>query len=307
MPKVSVLLTCFNHIAYMPEALDSIRCQSFGDYEIIAIDDGSSDETREWLTENAKDCKLIFNETNLGTYGSLNRALSEASGEFVAILNDDDVWLPDKLARQTELLQTNPKVGLVHTDGLFIDGSGGTIEGSPLGFEFPKTVTGNVLLALLHQNKIIASAALVRKECFDRLGGFNESYFGSGDWEMWLRIAEEFEVGFVKEELTKYRVHGANASHKLDRIWQDDQKLREWIRTRYDQYRAMGFASTELTKAISHNEACLGTIYTLNGNPAKGRSAYFSSIRMAPLRIKSYLRWITTWLPRSWFRGSIRL
>ncbi len=307
MPKVSVLLTCFNHIAFLPEALDSIRLQTFSDFEIIAIDDGSTDGTRDWLNENAKDCILIFNEENLGTYGSLNRALSQASGEFIAILNDDDVWLPDKLSRQIELFEANDKIGLIHTDGHFIDGEGLEIEGSPLGFDFPKTETGNVLQALLYQNKIIASASLIRKECFDRLGGFNDAYFGSGDWEMWLRIAEEYVVGYVSEELTKYRVHGANASHKLDRIWQDDQRLREWIRTRYDTYRTKGFDPSELTKAIAHNEACLGTIYTLNGSPSKGRSAYSSSIRLAPLRFKSYLRWITTWLPRSWFRGSIRL
>jgi glycosyltransferase involved in cell wall biosynthesis len=307
MPRVSVLLTCYNHLAYLPEALAGVRAQTFTDIEVIAIDDGSIDGTREWLEAHAPDCKLVFNERNLGTYGTLNRALGASTGEFVAILNDDDVWAPEKLQKQVELLDSNQRIGLVHTDGFFIDGSGRRLEGSPLGFEFPRTETGNILLALLYQNKIIASAALARRSCFDELGGFNEEYFGSGDWEMWLRIAERYLVGYVAEPLTMYRVHGANASHKLDRIWQDDQRLREWIRGRYDLYDGLGLQPAAVKAAKAHNDACLGTIYTLNGRPDLGRKAYADSIRRSPGRLKSYLRWLTTFLPRNAFQKLIRL
>lgn len=306
MPRVSVLLTCYNHVRFLPEALDSVRKQTFGDFEILALDDGSTDGTREWLAEHAADCRVILNEQNLGTYGTLNRGLEAATGEFVAILNDDDVWAPEKLKRQVALLDARPAVGLVHTDGWFIDAEGARMHGSPLGFEFPRTETSNVVLALLRQNKIIASAALIRKRCFEDVGRFHPEYFGSGDWEMWLRIAERYEVGYVDEPLTFYRVHGDNASHKLDRIWRDDEKLREWIRTRYDEYGRMGFEPGSLRAAMAHNEACLGTIYALNGKPGLGRRAYAKSIRLAPARWKSYVRWLTTFLPRSALRKLAR-
>src|SRR5688572_13854708 len=177
MPTVSILLTCYNHLAYLPAAVEGVRAQTFKDWEIIAVDDGSTDGSREWLSANLPEAELIFNETNLGTYASLNVALAQAQGKFIAILNDDDLWAPEKLEKQLALLEAHPEVGLVHTDGNFIDGEGRKVEGSPLGFEFPRMETGYALLALLHQNKIIASAALVRKECFDQLGGFNEDYF----------------------------------------------------------------------------------------------------------------------------------
>lgn len=302
MPKVSILLTCYNHIRFLPECLESILAQTYQDFEIIAIDDGSKDGTREWLAARPEPIKRIFNEKNLGTYGSLNRALAEATGEFIAVLNDDDVWAPTKLERQLELFAAHPKVGLVHTDGGFIDGEGKPISGSPLGFEFPRTETGDVLLDLLYQNKIIASAVLVRRECFEQLGGFNPAYFGSGDWEMWLRIAEQFEVGFVAEPLTFYRVHGANASHKLDRIWKDDEQLREWIRTRESVYRGKGYDEVVLRAALSHNEACLGTVKVLNGNPQEGRRAYRRSLALRPSRFKSYVRLVASYLPRPLFR-----
>lgn len=301
MPRVSVLLTCYNHLPYLPAAWDSIRAQTFRDFEIVAIDDGSSDGTRDWLSDREEPCTCMFNETNFGTYGSLNRALEAASGEFVAILNDDDVWEPAKLERQIALMDEHPRVGLVHTDGTFIDGEGRTLPGTPLGFEFPRTKTGDVLLDLVYQNKIIASAALARRECFERLGGFNPSYFGSGDWEMWIRIAEHFEIGYVDEPLTHYRVHGANASHKLDRIWRDDERLRDWLAPRLEGLEGR-FQSEAIRRAQAHNWACLGTVRTLNGNPAGGRAAYAKSLRLQPLRLKSLLRWAATFLPRSAFR-----
>lgn len=303
MPRVSILLTCYNHLAYLPAAWEGIANQTYRDFEVIAIDDGSADGAREWLSNQAPDfpLELQFNENNLGTYASLNAGLARAKGDFIAILNDDDVWMPEKLERQLALMEANPEVGLVHTDGFFIDGQGQRMEGSPLGFEFPRTETGDVLLDLIYQNKIIASAALVRRTCFQELGGFNESYFGSGDWEMWLRIAEKWRVGYVDEALTLYRVHGANASHKLERIWRDDQMLREWLAPRLDGLGGR-FPADAITRAQAHNWACLGTVRTLNGDAKGGRAAYRESLRLLPGRWKSRIRSWATYLPKSLFR-----
>ncbi len=298
-----MLFTCYNHIRFLPEAWQSVLDQTYTDWEIVAIDDGSTDETREWLSDPARATdrtQVILNEQNLGTYGSLNRALASAKGEFIAILNDDDVWAPRKLEAQLELFDEHPEVGLVHTDGWFIDGNGVKREDSPLGFEFPTFETGDILPALLYQNKIIASAALVRRACFDQVGSFNEAYFGSGDWEMWLRIAERWPMGCVAEPLTFYRVHGGSASRKLERIWKDDQMLREWIATKEASWMARGDAA--MGAAFAHNYAALGTAKTLNGDPAGGRRAYMESIRRSPGRFKSYLRWAATFLPRPAFR-----
>ena len=303
MARVSVLLTCYNHLKFLPQALDSVRAQSYRDFEVLAIDDGSTDGTREWLAQQ-KEIRTVFNVRNLGTYGALNEALEHTSGELVAILNDDDVWLPEKLEKQVQLLDSDPQGGIVHTGGKFIDGEGKETPGNPLGFRFPTFKTGDILLGLVYENKIIASAALVRRECFERLGGFDHDYFGSGDWQMWYRIAEAYWAGFVVEPLTLYRVHGANASHKLDRIWQDDQRLREWMLTREETLQSR-FTPGEVRAAAAFNWAALGTVQTLNGDPAAGRRAYVESIKRSPLRLKSYLRWLATYLPREQFKRTL--
>lgn len=301
MPRVSILLTCYNHLAYLPAAYQSVLDQTFQDYEIIALDDGSTDGSRKWLTEHAREANLVFNELNLGTYATLNVGLERASGEYIAILNDDDVWRPGKLAAQVEMLDNNARIGLVHTDGYFIDGEGRERHDSPLGFDFPRTETGDVLGALIRANSIIASAVLVRRECFDSLGGFNPDYFGSGDWEMWYRIAEQWDVGYVAEPLTLYRVHGANASHKLDRIWRDDLKLRRWIAGRIEGY-AGRFPADELSRLKAHNLACLGTVEVLVGDVVRGREAYRQSLKLEPSRWQSRARLAASYLPRGLFR-----
>lgn len=300
MPRVSILLTCYQHIKYLPAAVESIRAQTYLDYEIIALDDGSTDGSREWLSAQT-DLQIVFNEKNLGTYGTLNKGLELATGEFVAVLNDDDVWMPEKLERQVALLDSHPEVGLVHTEGEFIDGEGVVFEGKPLGFSFPRFETGDILLDLVYENKIIASAAVFRKGLIEKIGPYNENYFGSGDWELWFRIAEQAKVGCVNQNLTQYRVHGANASHKLEKIWKDDQMLREWMLPRLEDLTSR-FPDERIQAAKAHCWAALGTVRMLNGDPRSSREAYRASMHLMPGRIKNYLRFAATYLGHNTFR-----
>lgn len=300
MPRVSVLLTCYNHRRYLPAAVEGLRTQTYRDFETITLDDGSTDGSREWLAEQP-DLRCVFNARNLGTYATLNEGLRRANGELVAVLNDDDVWLPEKLERQVALLDAHEAVGLVHTGGHFIDGDGNRTEGNPLGFRFPTFETGDVLPGLVYENKIIASAALVRRACFDTLGEFNPSYFGSGDWEMWWRVCERWAAGFVSEPLTLYRVHGANASHKLERIWQDDERLREFFAERIE---ALDGRIDRVGEAF--NQAALGTVKMLNGKTPEARAAYRRSLRLNPCRPQTLLRLMATYLGDEGFKRTLR-
>jgi glycosyltransferase involved in cell wall biosynthesis len=288
----------------LPEALDSVRRQTFKDYEIIALDDGSTDGTREYLSEQ-KDLKLVFNEQNLGTYETLNVGLRNSTGEFVAVLNDDDVWTPRKLEAQLEMFDAHPAVGLCHTGGYFIDDDSRQVHGSPLGFAFPRFATGDVLLGLVYQNSVIASAAMVRRRCFEELGGFNKEFFGLGDWEMWFRIAEKYDFGFVDEVLTLYRVHGSNASRQASKMHLDGQRLREWMIGRIEAM-AGRYPDDDVLRAMARNYAALGVVKTLNGDSVGGRQCFVKAIKLEPKRVKSYLRYGSTFLPSSVFQRTLR-
>jgi glycosyltransferase involved in cell wall biosynthesis len=297
MPRVSILLTCYNHIRFLPAAYQSVLDQTFADYEILAIDDGSTDGTREWLKgrEGGK-MRCVFNEKNLGTYATLNVGLSEAKGQYIAILNDDDLWAPGKLEAQVAMLDANQNQGLVHASGWFIDGDGNRHrDAAPLGFPFPRLESGDAVAGLIHHNQIIASAALVRREAFDRCGSFDPDFYGCGDWQMWLRIAQQYEIGFVDEPMTFYRVHGANAALNDEKMYEDSRRIREWIAT-WAEKRA------GLKAASAHNWACLGMERTWLGDRSGGREAYRQSLKRMPGRFKTYLRLLATYLPRRAFR-----
>lgn len=323
MPRVSIVLTCFNHLRHLQVALDSVLAQTFQDFEVIALDDGSTDGTREYLESFKRDhphldMKLVFNERNLGTYGTLNRGLETATGEFVAELNDDDVWAPTKLERQVAHMDECPEVGLVHTSGRFIDQEGNEIKDNPLGFPWPVTgvvdrssrpsagqvrrAHGDPLYELAHYNRIIASSVLVRRECFQKVGAFNTEYFGSGDWEMWFRIAEDYEIGYVNEPLTFYRVHPGSASHNTHKIAVDDLKIREWMLPRLFEKHNNRWGQRDFRLLVAHQWACIGSGRVLSGNRQKGRRAFIESLKAYPLRFKSVVRWLATFLPQGAFR-----
>lgn len=306
MPRVSIVLTCYNHLKHLKVAMDCIKEQTFTDYEICALDDGSTDGTREWLSHLQKDepnlpLRLFFNEENLGTYGTLNKGIDVSTGEFIAEFNDDDVWAATKLEKQVAMLDANSRIGLVHTSGWFIDGEGERLHVNPLGFEWPKTGTGDVLLELIPYNKIIASSIMARKACFDKVGKFNTTYFGSGDWEMWYRIAEEYHIGHIDEPLTLYRVHAGSASHFVSKVADDDRRIREWMLPRMKTYLNRGWDNGAFRKLIAHQWACIGTARVHIGDSKGGRVAFVESLKIMPWRFKSVFRYFASFLPKSVF------
>ncbi len=296
-PTVSVLIPSYNHARFLPAALQSVFAQTFTDYEVVVVDDGSCDGSVELLRSYEHRIRL-FTQPNRGTYPTLNRCIAESHGRYLAILNSDDLWSPTKLEKQVAVLETQPAVGLVHTDGRFIDAEGNLLTGNPLGFEWPRTPSGNIIEALVRYNKIIASSVLVRRECFERLGGFREDLFGSGDWEMWFRIALEYDIAFIDEPLTFYRVHGANASFQHRRVYEDDVRVREeTIHANEARLWQRANSRHAMRLALAHSYACLGTEYALLGDRRRARRAYLHSLRLYPLRFKSLLRLLLTFVP----------
>lgn len=301
MPRVSVLLTCYNHLDYLKLAVEALRQQTFRDFEVLALDDGSTDGSREWLAEQ-KDLRVYCHPKNLGTYGNLNFGIDHALGDLLCVLNDDDLWAPEKLEHQLMAMDGSPNVGLVHTSGWFIDGRGERIEGSPLGFPWPKTQGLDALAQLIHHNQIITSSAMFRKECVQKVGPFEPSFYGCGDWQMWLRIAEHYDVIHVDRPLTFYRVHDTNACRNDAEMERDSLQIRTWIANESDRLRTTYPDRQGLKDALIHNYACLGTELMWSGQRAEGRAMYLKSFKMKPTRLKSVARWVASFLPRKMFR-----
>jgi glycosyltransferase involved in cell wall biosynthesis len=222
---VSVILLCFNHQQFVEEALESIRRQTFGDYELIIVDDCSQDSTvatvQEYLAKAGLVASLVAHRVNRGVCASLNDALSIAAGDYVAVLSADDRWLPEKLATQVQLLDDLPEsVGVIYSDAYRIDEDGQVLAEKFISFHdaagrvVVNPPSGNIFGCLLQGNFIPATATLIRNSCYSRVGHYDEE-LPIEDWDMWLRISRTYDFAFCEEPTTEYRELSTSLSTTL--------------------------------------------------------------------------------------------
>ncbi|MCS6830420.1 MAG: glycosyltransferase [bacterium] len=289
MSLVSVVLTSYNHAVYLPQAIESALGQTLGDLEIVAIDDASTDGSQHVLQRYAHRVMVVLHETNRGTYATLNEGIALTSAPYIAILNSDDVWLPEKLQRQLAVMESNARIGLVHTGFRIIDAEGNLIQGNPLGIRFHPNPQGDLLAELLARNLFITSSVMIRRECLHRCGVFEEHLFGMGDWDLWLRIAEHYTIGYVPEPLTLYRLHTRNTMYQSERMLADDLWIHEQrIRKRIPEL--MKHDGWRMRRAIGIALAALGVIYSRMEQRDKAFEAFVQSLRYYPWRLKTWLR-----------------
>jgi glycosyltransferase involved in cell wall biosynthesis len=213
LPKVSIITAAYNHVRFVRQSLESVQSQTYRDFEHVVVDDGSSDGTADILQSFEGKINYIRQE-NRGTHAAINRGIRAASGEYIALLDSDDVWLPNKLERQIQRLDESPEAGLVYSQAYVIDPTGNPKNnGEPIGR--PISDPRRTFEELLKDNYIPALTAVFRRSCVEEVGYFNESLKAMSDWDLWIRIVAKWSVAFVPEVLAHYRDHGNNAWHAL--------------------------------------------------------------------------------------------
>ena len=211
MVKVSVVIPSYNARVFLPMTLESVRQQTFDDYEVIVIDDGSTDGTAEWLTQSDYPKLRLLRQSNQGCSTARNFGIAEAAAEYIAFLDADDLWHPQKLEKQVRCLDENPQAALVNTGITNIDAQGNPVKGDYL----PNAIDSNWPNILLENPIHSGSVPLVRRSCFEQLGYFDTALKSAEDWDMWIRIAAEFQIADIQEHLVYYRVHSGSKSHRL--------------------------------------------------------------------------------------------
>lgn len=233
---VSVIIPAFNAAACIAETIQSVQAQNWDRLEMIVVDDGSTDDTAEVVCHLAKRDRRIrlIRQPNQGVAAARNRAIAEAKGEYVAPLDADDLWHPDKLRRQVERLEeAGPDVGLVYCWWDVVDESGRRLARS-----YPWALEGELADVHVALNFIgNASVPLIRRSCLDELGMYDPSLRAQGgegceDWDLSLRISERYEMCVVPEYLVEYRCLPWGMSGSFRNMIQSHELLIQRIRAR---------------------------------------------------------------------------
>jgi glycosyltransferase involved in cell wall biosynthesis len=229
MPAVSVITPAWNAAAFLPETIDSVRAQTFTDWEMLVVDDGSADETAAIVREYAaRDPRIrLLEQANAGPSAARNRAMAAARGGFFAFLDSDDRWAPAFLAAQLGVFEQYPDTGLVTGNGIF---DGGPLDGMPTRPVTPGCPVFTLRDLIIHESSVFIMTVF-RRAVFDTIGGMDETQWTSEDYDFWLRAAI---AGFVfrrnPQPLGWYRVRGTSLSRNRVRMLQG--MLRTFDKTR---------------------------------------------------------------------------
>jgi len=209
-PLVSVVMAAYNNGQYVREAADSVLAQDYPALELVIVNDGSQDDTRDVLARYDDDPRVtVIHQENAGQTAAKNNGLAATRGELVGFCDADNIWLPGKLARQVPALLARPEVGVVYGEISLIDA-----EGQPLPPVTRTRHSGRITAPLLLDNFVTFNTTLVRGEIIRGQGGFDERLRMGIDYELWLRISVEHEFLYQPEPAVGYRIWGGQMSHR---------------------------------------------------------------------------------------------
>lgn len=215
-PLVSVIIPVYNGENYISETIDSVIAQTEKSWEIIAINDGSTDRSRDILEKTAKNDPgriRVISVSNGGVSRARNTGVSNARGTYIAFIDQDDLWAPSKLQRQLEQFRADSELGLSFTNESIIDQKGHRVRENVLCLTTSKN-RGLVFGRLVFDNFIPISSVMLKKELFMDAGGFNPRYTLAEDYDFLLRVTKKAPVDFIDDPLLLYREHGESGTFK---------------------------------------------------------------------------------------------
>lgn len=210
MPEISIIIPTYNYAHFLPLAIDSILNQTYKNYEIIVVDDGSTDNTQQVIKKYLKKINYIRHKTNKGISEAMNTGIRAAKSKYINITQADDIMLPAFLNEEIKILK-NGNAGIVYSPALIINENGETTNKQII----PKTKYANSYISLIVFNYIFLGTVLFKKDLLKNTGLFNTKMAQYEDWNLWLKISNTSNIGFVNKYLTAHRVHNKTLTHGI--------------------------------------------------------------------------------------------
>lgn len=289
MPKVTVVIPVYNGERYIRATLESVFAQTYQNYEIICVDDGSKDGSVAILNSYAERIQVI-RQANMGQAGARNAGVRSGTGTYVALLDQDDLWYPWKLERQVALLEAHPEAVMAHCDMDWIDETGNVIQRNRVSAARMSAPKGLTMTRLFGWDPCIyPSTTLIRKTAFERVGGFDPEipWYGE-DIDLMLRLREEGQFLFLEETGTQYRKHSSNCSGAgTDAMFRCAEKFFQKLRTRYAQDRGK---VAVLDKFLAQVYSDWGKTKMYSGLHREAQHLFLRSLKYYPWNFKTYSR-----------------
>ena len=241
--KVSIIICTYNRADYISHTLNSILAQTYQSYEVIVIDDASTDDTEEIIKKYLsleKRIKYFKNEKNLGIPKSRNKGVVLSQGEYIAMLDSDDYWLSaEKIAKQIEVLDSDKELGLIGTGIICIDENDQEIKKDIFAIE-----DYEIRERILAKNQFMQSSVVFRKDAYKVAGGYQEKFTVCEDLDLWLAIGSKYKFANIIEPMVAYRLHsgGISKSRKLE-IAQTTDEIIDKYKKNYPNYLRAKFKS----------------------------------------------------------------
>jgi len=208
MPRVSVIIPTYNRAHVVGEAIDSVLAQTYQDFEIIVVDDGSTDNTREVLEDYARrhpdKMRVIYRQTNGGAGAARNDGIRASQGEYIAFLDSDDLYLPNRLESAVRFLDEHPEYGAAYAEVRHL-GLGATASSGLWVAAHGGGRSGHIFAALCDHQMITTPTVTIRRSALERAGSFDEQILSGQDTEMWWRVARQTPIGYVDAVVAAFR------------------------------------------------------------------------------------------------------
>ena len=274
---ISVIIPTYNSDKYISEAIHSVLRQTCTEYEIIVIDDGSTDSTRQIIENNFPQIRYFY-IPNQGVSKARNYGIQRARGEFIAFLDADDLWLPEKLGKQLKLFMADQELMLAFTAHRVFNDNGF----KDLNFsKNERLMKGDVVKNIFLYSHVTTSTVMVRRQVFQEIGYFEENLKAAEDDNLWMRIALKFRIHLLDEVLVHYRWTENSLSRSEYNLLDGVLKNIDLIEKKYpDLRKRLGRAT--IRRKMSNIYAYYGYYLFNIGNYAMSRRYYFRSIALYP-------------------------
>lgn len=279
-PIVSVITPTFNRAGYLHHAIESVLAQTVDRFELLVVDDGSTDDTPELMERYSSDSRIrYFQQPNQGQSVARNRGIKEARGDFICFLDSDNAWLPEKLEKSLEVFRNNPECHVVYGDYIEIDQ-----WGKELGVNRMRRFSGAITPELLKDNFISMNTTMTRRGCFETMGGFDEADRLAEDYGLWLRLSTQYQFYYLADVLGFYRVMEHQiSSDKRRRLDANERILLSFLNT-YPN----AVTSEQKHRGLSH-------FYLRRARFLASEKSYFDAYRDIVRSIRQDALWLGPW------------